>query len=101
MSARRTGFNREKALFSGIREQRSLLRHPRESGGPPALAAIEEKKMDSRFRGNDEERDASPEQPVDEPARQPAAAVADNAFAVDPVAAAGCVLDAVIIAQPG
>src|SRR5207302_11196294 len=37
---------------------------------------------------------------MDEPGRQPPAAVADQALAVDPVAAAISVLDAIIIAQP-
>src|SRR5437763_8227312 len=37
---------------------------------------------------------------MDEPGRQAPAAVADQALAVDPVAAAGSVFDAVIIAQP-
>ena len=43
---------------------------------------------------------ASPEQPMDEPVGRAAAAVADQAFAINPVAAAFGVLDAVIIAQP-
>ena len=43
---------------------------------------------------------ASAEQPVQEPQGRAAAAVADHAFAIDPVAPAGFVLDPVIIAKP-
>src|SRR3954468_13674335 len=42
----------------------------------------------------------SSEQPVNEPIGQPAAAVADQPFAIDPVAAAFGILHAIIIAQP-
>src|SRR4029079_3335030 len=98
MSFRRTSLSRENPAFSGIKEQPSPLRHPRESGGPPAFAAAREEKVDSRFRGNDGESDPSSEQPVDEPAGQPSAPVADHAFAVDPVAPPFGILDAVIIA---
>src|SRR5438477_10677819 len=45
------------------------------------------------------QRDRSSEQAVDEPARRPAAPVADQAFAINPVAPPGRVLDSVIIAQ--
>src|SRR5689334_417285 len=42
----------------------------------------------------------SPEQPVDEPAGQPAAAVPDQTLAIDPVPPPAGILDAVIVAQP-
>src|SRR5438309_11935047 len=43
---------------------------------------------------------ASAEKSVDEPIGQPAAPVADQSLAIDPVAAAVRVLDSIIIAQP-
>src|SRR3954471_23295826 len=42
----------------------------------------------------------SSKQSMDEPIGQPATAVADQAFAIDPVAPAARILDAIIIAQP-
>src|SRR5881398_2340049 len=46
------------------------------------------------------QRDCSSEQPVDEPGGSAAASVADHTFAIDPVAAAGRILDLVIVAEP-
>src|SRR6185503_2003722 len=53
-----------------------------------------------RFARNDEWGQPSSKQAVDEPVGRSAAPVASEAFAVDPVATALSVLDAVIIAQP-
>src|SRR5436309_15060261 len=99
MSPVRTSLSREKPSFSGI-SCRLSFRLPRESGGPAAFAAQEEKR-DSRLRGNDERERASSEQAVEEPIGSAAAAVAGEALAIDPVAPAGRILDFVIVAQPG
>src|SRR3954454_24880987 len=45
-------------------------------------------------------RDCSSEQAMDEPIGSAAAAVADQALAINPVAPASSILDAIIIAQP-
>src|SRR5690242_15748120 len=57
---------------------------------PPSAPAANAKRRVGR---------ASAEKAVDEPLGQAAAAVADHPFAVDPVTAAGLILDAIIIAQ--
>src|SRR4051794_39582793 len=96
MSLVRTSLSREKPSFSGI-SFRFSLRHCEE---PQATRQSSRCAGLLRFARNDGLRCPSSEQPVDEPGGSAAASVADHTFAIDPVAAAGRILDLVIVAEP-